>query len=331
MDFDKCIVYALVDPRDETVRYIGITSNPDRRKRQHLGEIAPTGGTHYRRWQKKLRNLGLVPRWEVLEEDLTWDEARELEREWIASGREDGWPLTNITDGGGGAGPEKMREIWAQRSEEERKSILASLHKAAHSPETRAKVAETLRKQGFWDYDDERRAKCGNAMRGKTHTPEAKAKISASLKGRKKSPEHVAKAAAAMKATKNTPEWKKKIRASGVMKGRPRSEETRKKMSEGLKAAWARGAFGEERNRKVGEATRRFIKEGILFNEEHRRNISEGKKMEYPALFNIETGKEIPPGRGLGDMCRKHGLNRGEISKIVRGIRTRPFKGWVLK
>lgn len=329
MNFDNCIVYALVDPRDEAIRYIGITSNADKRRGQHLEESKPVGGTYYRRWQKKLRRLGLKPGWKVLEENLTWKRACELEQRWIVHGREEGWPLVNANDGGNGIGPEAMRLIWANRSEEERQYIIEPFHKAAHAPEARAKAAKTLKKRGFWDYDEERKKKCGNAMRGKEHSPEAKAKISAALKRHKKSPEHVARATAAMKATKNTPEWKAEIRTRDLMK-RPKTDEEKRKISAGLKEAWRRGAFGEERNRKIGESLKVAIKEGRFHTKEHGRSISEGKKKDYPAFYNVETGEVIPSGRGLCDMCKEHNLNRGSMGQLARGTRTNPFKGWIL-
>ena len=324
MNLDNCIVYALVDPRDETTRYIGITSNASRRRSQHLEESRPIGGMHYQHWQAELRFLGLKPGWKVLEKSLTWEEACKLEREWIAHGKKEDWPLVNATDGGGGINPEKARLLWIGRSKEERQRILGPLHEAAHSPETRAKAAKTLRRRGFWDYDEERKKKCGNGRRGKKNSPEARAKISAALKGCKKSPEHIANATAAMKATKNTPEWKAEIRARGSMRW-PKTDEQKRKLSEGVKAAWERGNFGEERNRKISASMK-----GRSLTEEHGRNISEGKKKDYPALYNVETEEVIPPGRGLGDMGREHNLNRGSIGQLVRGIRMKPFKSWIL-
>ena len=70
-------VYALIDPRDNNIRYIGITDNPERRLDEHLSGRG--GNTPKRTWINELRELGLTPRMQPLERGLCLSTA--LERE----------------------------------------------------------------------------------------------------------------------------------------------------------------------------------------------------------------------------------------------------------
>ncbi len=69
-------VYALIDPRDDSIRYIGMTHNPDQRLKEHLRG----GGVILKRiWINELRQLGLVPTIQPIEKGLSLPAA--LERE----------------------------------------------------------------------------------------------------------------------------------------------------------------------------------------------------------------------------------------------------------
>ena len=92
-------IYALLDPRSNEIRYIGMTSQPERRRLDHL---MGKGHCYCGRWERKLLGLGLAPIWMVLERGLAKGKARERERWWIAHGRKQEWPLTNLNDGGEG-------------------------------------------------------------------------------------------------------------------------------------------------------------------------------------------------------------------------------------
>jgi len=90
-------IYGLRDPRDELIYYVGKSDRPQQRKREHLrcrdsnaAKIA---------WLNDLAQVGLEPELVILQEVLQ-GEWRETERYWITKGCEDGWPLTNIADGG---------------------------------------------------------------------------------------------------------------------------------------------------------------------------------------------------------------------------------------
>jgi len=89
-------VYALVDPRDKKVRYIGISINPYTRLLHHLNEIENVK----RAWLTELKQLGLSPDLEILEtiENIQDADIIALDREkhWIDNFLRSGSPLVNI-------------------------------------------------------------------------------------------------------------------------------------------------------------------------------------------------------------------------------------------
>jgi hypothetical protein len=90
-------IYALVDPRTHNIHYVGKARNPEERLRWHLKDDRNCARV---KWIEELRAEGFCPLIAVLEvvrSPQTWQE-REIW--WIAKGRELGWPLTNVSDGG---------------------------------------------------------------------------------------------------------------------------------------------------------------------------------------------------------------------------------------
>lgn len=98
-------IYALVDPRDGDVRYIGKSVDPKQRLRKHIHKARKENpGNLYRYdWICSVLSDGYRPILEIIEE-VSEDGWREAERTWIKYGREQGWPLTNIENGGCGPG-----------------------------------------------------------------------------------------------------------------------------------------------------------------------------------------------------------------------------------
>ena len=92
-------IYALVDPRDESVRYVGKTNNPDARYNSHCYSKSKT---HCSRWVQSMKKEGWWPHMMILEDGLSEEQWPEREKHWIAHYRETGAKLTNITDGGPG-------------------------------------------------------------------------------------------------------------------------------------------------------------------------------------------------------------------------------------
>lgn len=90
-------IYALQDPRTEQIRYIGKTGNLKSRLYFHLQ--CKDVNRHKVGWIQQLKTEGLKPAMLTLEEttEVDWPER---EKYWIAHGRQEGWPLTNISEGG---------------------------------------------------------------------------------------------------------------------------------------------------------------------------------------------------------------------------------------
>ena len=92
-------IYALHDPRDGTVHYIGKSNSPRSRLMQHLED--KTCNTKKVAWIDELAAAGLRPSLEILDE-VERKEWPQAERDWIAFAFAEGWPLTNISPGGCG-------------------------------------------------------------------------------------------------------------------------------------------------------------------------------------------------------------------------------------
>jgi hypothetical protein len=90
-------IYALTDPRDGAVRYVGKSRDAERRYRQHLGERRRK--TPVYSWIASLAEQGLVPGLTILGvcNESEW---KERERAMIAQLRAEGLRLLNLADGG---------------------------------------------------------------------------------------------------------------------------------------------------------------------------------------------------------------------------------------
>ncbi len=86
-------IYALIDPRDYGVRYIGLTVYPDERLKQH---IQGDGNILKRQWINELSQLGLSPRMQTIETVQTLSAAFEREGYWIHHYLNAGAKLVNI-------------------------------------------------------------------------------------------------------------------------------------------------------------------------------------------------------------------------------------------
>lgn len=87
------IIYALIDPRDDSVRYIGLTEYPDIRLKQH---VQGDGNIPKRKWINELNRLGLSPIMQTIETVRTLADAFEREGYWIQYYLSAGARLVNI-------------------------------------------------------------------------------------------------------------------------------------------------------------------------------------------------------------------------------------------
>lgn len=161
-------IYALLEPDDNVVRYVGKTvGSVTERVGHHYTEARSGHVSHKCHWLRQLLAAGRMARWVVL--DVAGSDWAEREREWIAFYRAlFGDLLTNLADGGGGSLGYKL------------------------SPEQRRRQSRALRKPkppGFGE-------KIGNYWRGRSLSAEHRAKVSAARLGTHLSPEHRAKLSA---------------------------------------------------------------------------------------------------------------------------------------
>ena len=225
----KWAVYTLSDPRfPDAVRYVGVTHrNPKKRLKAHVYDArSGKANTHTANWIRSVLRDAVRPVLRVIEngEGTGWDNS---EMYWIAWHKEQGFDLTNHTDGGEGSLGFR------------------------HSSETRAKLrADKLGKK----LSLEHRSKISAAGMGRKTSPETRAKLSAVKLGNNPSPEVRAKISAAHLGAKHSPETRAKM--SAAHKGTKRSHDVRAKMSDAIKKSWEsrERVFSLEARTKMSEA-----------------------------------------------------------------------------
>ena len=97
-------IYELRDSRDVTKspRYVGITiKDIDKRLLGHLSSLKSK--TYKNHWIKSLLKEGICPTIHFIEEVIGWDYACKIEQYWIKEFKDQGYNLTNSTNGGEGS------------------------------------------------------------------------------------------------------------------------------------------------------------------------------------------------------------------------------------
>lgn len=80
LPLNKCVIYALVDPRDGCVRYVGATSEPSARLKEHMRH---KGTSSRDEWIRDLVKEKFKPVFVFLD-SVQAEKAHEAELEWIA-------------------------------------------------------------------------------------------------------------------------------------------------------------------------------------------------------------------------------------------------------
>lgn len=169
------VIYALVDPRTDVLRYVGMTKHPRKRYWRHC-HPGPRNRTHRAQWIRALKQSGLKPEFIPLEEVASDDEAAISERFWIASLRAAGALLLNFAAGGEGGDTCSGRKL----SSEHRAKIAASHIGLKASPEACAKMSAS--RTGIPYSEERKRQKAATVPRGYSRPEEVKAKITTGLR-----------------------------------------------------------------------------------------------------------------------------------------------------
>lgn len=98
----KYSLYELVDPRNGEPFYIGITTNPKQRQRDHCATHKKEMKDNPLKTQRvvEIKSAKLKPAIRVLVEDLDYEDACKLEVKTIKEKRLQGYDITNISPGG---------------------------------------------------------------------------------------------------------------------------------------------------------------------------------------------------------------------------------------
>lgn len=216
------IIYALVDPRDQSIRYVGKTVN--KRCRMSVHRWAAGKGSKRMMWLLDLVKLGLQAEFRVLE-TVEGDAWIERERYWIKYYRDLGAPLTNIRDGGDTNHPdnEELRK-WRSKFMTGHTLSAESRHKISVANSGRVRSAE-------W------REKLSAGMRGRVMPEEQRQRMI----GRKQSTETVAKRVAHYKD-----------------RGLYKSEEAHQRVIAGSRKHWTGRKRSDEQKAKIRESPRQY-------------------------------------------------------------------------
>lgn len=212
-------IYALCDPRNGAVRYVGKSVNPKVRYRQYC---SPSQYYHHRShcstWCFGLLQRGLRPILKILEVCPPGSAWWQAEQWWIAYGRSNGWQLTNHSIGG------ELGGLGVRRSSEFRQRVSRALMGRSKPVETRHLMAVAATGRVL---DDATRAKIGSKNRGRSPSAATREKLRQARLGKSLSPEGRKKVGLAQHARIREPWELERLRQFGLNM----SEETRRNMA----------------------------------------------------------------------------------------------------
>lgn len=246
----QLLIYGLTDPRTSAIRYVGKSTQGLLRPRAHARRL-DGDDSHKGNWLRALQAAGIAYGIVVLERVADRGLLDEAERRWIAHGRLQGWPLTNILDGGDGAAcaEETKAKLRAMNLGKRHTAAARAKMSAAHKgkpPGTAGKPVTAAT-----------RAKQSAARIGRVFTAETREKIAAAKRGkprpdlanRNRSPEDRALLRALHEMARGRPRPdlvarnrsdENRAKVAAALRGRQFSEETLEKMREGQRRRWKR-------------------------------------------------------------------------------------------
>lgn len=201
----RFLIYGLVDPRTDEVRYIGQSSSGLIRPLNHGTPSSLQCRRHSAHWLRSLGDAGLHYGVRILEELSSRDDLDKAEIRWIAAARAAGWSLTNHNDGGGG------NRGWKASAETKAKMSTSGKRRMA-DPAERAKVSAASKGRPV---TAAQRAKISATLMGHTFTQATKDKIAATLRAKE------TKSAPRPAGWHHTEEAKRKIGAGARWKRTP--------------------------------------------------------------------------------------------------------------
>ncbi len=181
-------IYALIDPRNDQIAYIGMTSRSlQERWRGHLKQSELKTQTKKSRWLNKLNELGLLEEVQIIEIERTTDDKwAERERYWISYYRNLNPELKNTTDGGEGIPGYRHTDETKQKIKEKRalqvfgdefraykaeamtgNNYAAGKKFPPRSEEHTRKLVESRRASGGYELSEETREKMRQSHLGK--------------------------------------------------------------------------------------------------------------------------------------------------------------------
>jgi group I intron endonuclease len=281
------IVYGLIDPNSHELRYIGYSSDIERRIKDHHRPIYLKIKSHKNNWIKSLLAQGQKADFIIIEEYDSAEQLPQAEIEMVEYFKYLGVELTNGTRGGDGhLKGDKLSEETKKKLSEAFSGEKHPMYGKHHSEE--AKRAISLSKLGVpWgEHSETTKKKMSDTKMGKICSAEHKANIGKSKSG------------------SNNPWF-----------GKVRPEETRKRISEANKGK----RHTEESKNKMSKS-----KTGSVVSEETRRKISaslRGEKGPNAKLFDsqrleiIEQRKNRVP---IKKLIKKYGVCKQTIIRISK-------------
>ena len=135
-------IYKLIDPITKDIRYIGKTNGLEKRFYSHVYWASKDKrNQHVYNWIRKLLEENLKPIIQLVEDNLTENEAIDKEIFWIKYYRDKGFNLTNENDGGLGFGLSNKVWVGRKHTEETKKKIRIGNTGKVFSTETRLKIS----------------------------------------------------------------------------------------------------------------------------------------------------------------------------------------------
>lgn len=246
----KIFIYGLVCPVSGVVRYVGKSTNPEKRLRGHL--CAARCGAYNHHTARWLRSLGeQEPAIVILHEVCEGERWQDVERAFIATAADRGWKLTNSTAGGEGLD-------YLNPEDEARYRENLSRGMAAYSRTQKGRAR--LMKMVSAALEPEALERRNRAIRSAYQRPDVFARHSAASKEVNARPEVKASRSESGKAMWLDPDKRRRILDAYA------SPETKAKQSARKRASWADPVTGakmraihssEETRRKKSEAAHR--------------------------------------------------------------------------